>query len=292
MTARIPVWTKTVSRVFFGSLFAALLFTGFGVNDAAAQSDDQEYRRAFNAGLEAHQARDVNEAYRQFVRASRLAAEAGDQEVSRRAARVAAQLDYNIGNAMLRNERFEDALKRYDSGIELDATYPHNFIGKGSALRGLNRIDEAMATFVKGREVAQAANDQDMIERAHAGVRDHFVGVAAQALGRNDGNPRRSDADVAIGAITQMKEFVEPDADALFYMAVAHKVRGEFQQAVGMADAALEIHRGSRTDAAKIHFTRGEALMSLGDNEAAKAAFQNALFGDFRAPAQHFIDRL
>jgi tetratricopeptide (TPR) repeat protein len=293
MTAHRTFQLKTMNRFILGSFFAALMFAGFGVGTAAAQAgDDQEYRRAFNAGLEAHQARDHNEAYRQFARAAQLAAQAGDEEVARRAARVAAQLDYNIGNALARNERFEDAAKRYEAGIKLDPGYPHNYVALATALRGLNRVDEAMDMFMKGHEIARAANDREMAQRAHQGVRDHFVAIASQALGRNENAPRRSDADVAISALTALQEYIEADADVYFFLAVAHNARTEYDKAVEMADAGLAIHRGSRTDAAKIHFVRGEALMNLGQNDAARAAFQAAAVGEYRAPAEHYLSRL
>ncbi|NIP53397.1 hypothetical protein GWN42_17115, partial [candidate division KSB1 bacterium] len=82
------------------------------------------------------------------------------------------------------------------------------------------------------------------------------------------------------------------DSDVYYYLAEIHKVKGEFQQAISMADQALEIHRGSRTDKAKIYYVKGEALMSMGDNSGAKSAFQNAAYGSYKQSAEHYIETL
>ncbi len=58
------------------------------------------------------------------------------------------------------------------------------------------------------------------------------------------------------------------------------------------ADQALELHRGSRSDKAKIYFVKGESLVGLGDSDGAKEAFQNAAVGTYRASAQHYLETL
>jgi len=55
---------------------------------------------------------------------------------------------------------------------------------------------------------------------------------------------------------------------------------------------ALEMHRGSKTDKAKIFFVKGEALMNVGDMTGAKAAFTNAAYGTYAASAKHYLDTL
>ncbi len=133
----------------------------------------------------------------------------------------------------------------------------------------------------KGRKTARAAA---------TAIRDNLYFAASSRLGKS--SPSRADADAAIAALEASEEYVEPDADYYYYMAVARSVKGEHGQAVALANQGLEIHRGSRTDKAKIYFVKGEALMYSGDTEGAKAAFTNAAYGNYRASAQHYLETL
>ena len=52
------------------------------------------------------------------------------------------------------------------------------------------------------------------------------------------------------------------------------------------------MHRGTASDKAKIWFTKGEALVALGNVDAAKEAFQNAAVGAYRQSAEHYLETL
>src|SRR5690606_12252494 len=123
--------------------------------------------------------------------------------------------------------------------------------------------------------------DTQAIADGKQGIRDHFVVEASELLGGSA--PSAADARQALTLLEQMQQYVEADADTYYYMAVANNVLGNYAEAVQLADQALELHRGSRTDAAKIYFEKGEALMYNGDTAAAKAAFENAKFGPYKA---------
>jgi len=277
---------KSLARI----LLLAVLLTGLNL-DAARAQDDQEYKRAYNAGLEAAQAKNHNEAYQQFTKAVQLARQAGDQDVVKRANKVLTQIDYARGAADLKKEDFSAAIEDFDKGIATDPTYAKNYYGKGLALKNLGQVDNAVATLLKAAEVGSAEGDSKTAQAAHQSIRDHYIFLASSALAGN-GNPTSAGARQALEHINALSQHLELDADAYYYMAEARKVLGEYGQAVAAADQALEIHRGSRNDKAKVHYVKGEALMLSGNNDAAKAAFREALFGNFRASAQHYIDTL
>jgi tetratricopeptide (TPR) repeat protein len=268
-------------------LMLAFLVTAV-TSTAAYGQDDQEYKHAFNEGKAALDAKNYDEAYTHLERSMNLAQEAGDEEVVKMTSNVLSKIDYSRGNNALKKDEAETALTHFEIGIEHDATYAKNYYGKGLALKNLERIDDAMAAFKEAMET----NDRTVARAAESAVRDYYGFLASSALSRNGERANSNDADEALAHIATMREMVELDADAHYYLAEAHKLKSSLGDCISEADQAIEMSRGSRTDKAKMYYVKGECLMRQGDNSAARAAFENALYGNYKAPAQHFIETL
>ena len=279
---------KTLIRI----LMLVVLTTGLNATAAWAQ-DDQEYKKAYNSGLEAAQAKNYNDAYEAFSRAATLAREAGDADVENRARKIMTQIDYSRGAAALKAESFDTALEHFEAGIANNEAYAKNYYGKALALKNQDNWDGALATFKQAIEIATAEGDRQVAQNARDAIRDQYVFLASTALAGNGDSPTRAGATQALAHLDELETHVpEPDADVFYYRAEAHKVIGDYDQSVASADRALELHNGSRSDKAKIYFVKGEALMLSGQNDAAKLAFEEAQFGNFRAPAQHYLETL
>ncbi len=276
------------TRHFARMLLLAFLVAAIGSSAASAQ----DYKEAYNNGLEAAKAKNYDEAYAQFSRAVEGAKQAGDADVEKRAAKVLAQLDYRNGLKATKAENYEEALTHFDKGIAHYPTNAKNYLGKALALKKLDRMDDAMAMFLKAKEVAEANGDRKTARTAEKAIRDQYIFLASSTLSKKGDRTGRAEGEQALAYLEEMQKYVEPDADAYYYMAEAYKAMGNYEQAVAMADKALELHRGSRTDKAKIYFVKGEALMAMQDYEGAKAAFRNAAYGSYKATAQHYIETL
>jgi tetratricopeptide (TPR) repeat protein len=271
------------SRSFrmLSTLLLALTF----VAPAAAQA----YKEAFNAGNVAAGAKNYAEALRMFTEAADGAEVEGDSEVVGKSNRVIGQIEYIFGVAKMRGEDYDGALAHFDNGITRLPTYAKNFLGRALAYKKLDRIDDAMAAFQEAMEVGTANADRPTARKAENAIREHFVFLASSALSRNANGARASDADEALAALAKLEEYVSPDADVLYYTAVAYRAQGKNVEAAQKAEEALALHRGSQTDKAKIYFIMGEALMSSGDNPSAKAALEKAAVGTYRLSAEHLL---
>lgn len=265
----------------FGLAAVVLLLTAY---PAAAQ---EEYKVAYNEGLEAARASDLEGARAKFLTAVEGAKAADDEDILRKSSYNIAQINNRLGNAALKGENAEGALNYFSEGLELYPDYIRNKYGAGLALKRLDRMDEALVLW---KETAEAAGDRRTSLAAEDAIRDHFMFQASSAVSKSNALSR--DADIALAALEQLLEFVEPDADYHYYRAEALRIKGQFAESVAAADLALELHNGSRSDAAKIYYTKGEALMAAGDREGAKAAFQNAAFGSYKASAEHYLESL
>ncbi len=273
------------------ALFRALaLIVLFGVATAVpsrAQAD-QEYKKSYNSALEAAKAKKYDDAYGLFTKAADQAKKAGDTEIANKANKVVAQLDYMRGKKLSDASKFDEALTHFEKGIKRYPQYSQNYLGQGLALAKLGREDEALAVY----QNAMKSTDAQIANAAKDAVRQNYIYLASTALTRNGGGTTRADAQEAIKDLTDMQKYVEADADTYYYLGEAYKVLNDYNKVVDSANKALALHKGSKSDKAKIYFLKGEAHMSLGDNASAKAAFSEARFGSYKASAEHYLSTL
>ncbi|PIQ62843.1 MAG: hypothetical protein COV99_04970 [Bacteroidetes bacterium CG12_big_fil_rev_8_21_14_0_65_60_17] len=277
-----------LNTIIRAGALAALMIAIFGVGSSSAQA----YKEAFNAGAEAAKAKNYAQAVEKFVEAADGAAAEGDDRVEAQARGLIAKIEYNVARALIQNESFEQAIAHLDTGIEQDPNFAKNYLAKAATLKKLDRWDDAVPVYQKAIEVGNATADTQTARTAQQALRDQYVYLASSTLSNGSGNASRAQAQQALEYLDTLQTLVEPDADALYYMAEANKVLGNYGEAIRLADEALEIHRGSRTDKAKIYFVKGEALMSTGKASEARSAFENASYGSYRASAQHFLETL
>ncbi len=258
----------------------------------AAPVHAQEYKEIFNAGLEAAKAKDFSGALDQFTKAAEAAKAEGDAQVERRSRELIAKIEYSVGRAHMKAERYDEAIAHFANGIAHYPAYSKNYLARALTLKEKGDPDAAIEGYVETIGHAQAESDTKTARTAEDAIRQHYVYLASTALSRNGARASRADADEALAYLTTLQEYVEADAIVFYYLAVVHKVKGEFQDAVSSADQALAVHRGSLTDKAKIYYVKGEALMSIGDNSGARSAFQNAKFGPYKTSAEHYLETL
>lgn len=282
----MTVFSKT--RIPF---ITALLVAGLiGLSSTTATA--QEYKETYNEAREAALAKDYQTALNKYVEAANGASAEGDEDVERAARRVVGQLTYILGRAQLQAENYEGALGYFEQGIEYYPSNAQNYLARASTLKRQGKADESIAAFAQTIEVATAQSDTKTARQAEEAIRGHYIFLASTALSRNGARTGSSDAEEAMGYIEALLQYVEADSDTYYYTAESQKVKGQFEDAVASADQALAIHRGSRTDKAKIYFVKGEALMNSGDINGAKEAFRNAAYGNYRASAEHYIETL
>lgn len=289
-----------LSRVLLTLIFAAGALT----LPASAQDDAQAYKKAFNTALAvakkgqaAANSGDASAAiahfadsYSQLNDVADEASAANDDGISRKAQRYAAKIAYTAGRVAMKSDQNAEAIKHFQAGYEIDETYPKNLLGVAKARQAAGDLDAAMATYAKAIEAGEAQGEYKIATSAREAIRSHYGHVASRKLSAE--NVSNADAEVAIAAIEKLNEYLDLDADSYYYLSVAAEAKSQYDKSVEYANKALELHNGSRTDKAKIYFVKGRSLMKLGDHTQARAALENATYGEYEAPAQHFINKL
>jgi tetratricopeptide (TPR) repeat protein len=260
----------------------------FGQDSETRVKEGQEYKMKYNEALEAAQAKEYDKAYAAFEATVPLAQAAGDAAVVAKSNKVLAQLDNSRGTASFKQDKFEDALRHHQKGIEHDNTYAPNHYGKAKAMEKLGRMEEALPLF----QAVMTMDDRKSADAAENAIRGHYVFRASTALSTNNGNPSRADAQKAIDALDELELYVEADTDTYYYRAEAFKTMGDYAKSVEAGNKALELHKGSRSDKAKIYFVLGESHMYAGATQDARTAFENAAFGNYKPLAEHYLEEL
>ncbi len=269
----------------------ALTLLAIAVTPASAQEtktiikEGQEYKMRYNEALGFAKAKKYTEAYTAFEATIPLAQAAGDAQVVSKSQKVLAQLDNARGTRAFKTGNFEEALEHHQKGIEHLTDYAPNHYGKAKALEKQDRWDEAVVLLQAVTEMGERKS----ANAAQKTIRGHYIYIASSNLSEN---PSQGKARTALDAIEEMLMYVDSDADSYYYQAEANKTLGKYADAIDLADKALGSHRGSRTDKAKIYFVKGEALMFSGSSSAAAEAFTNALYGNYKPLAQHYLDEL
>lgn len=278
-------------------LVAVLLIVGFGSTQVYAQDDvaarTEQLREAWGAAVTAYEARNFSTAYTNFERAAQLGAQLEDPaaiETGQRAAQLLPRVAYQEGLTNLRAGNHQAAVAAFDKGLSKDTSNVNNLLGKGMAYQQMDRADDALGLFVRALNNGRATGDANAANRAEEAIRSYFQPLASEQLASE--NAGATQARRAIGHLEQMQEYVDADANTYFYLASAHNILGEHERAVALLNQGLELHTGSRTDKARFYFEKGEALRYMGNIAEAKEAYRNAAFGNYKQPAEHFIETL
>lgn len=275
-----------------------LLLLGLSVPPALAQnggssaSEDRkeklnQLKQSFKTGLKAAQAGNHSQAYNQLEQALQMARDTEQGGAENQITGYLQKLPKNWGNKAIENEAYEQALTHFDKGVEYaeDDAYMH--YGKGLALVNLDSTKAGLETLKQAIEVGNRTGNTRVTGLATERIRDEFLAKASKALNSRD--PTAAQADSALAAIDDMEQYVEPNAKALFYRARALFEQGQFSEAMSTAEEGLDLHQGSRSDAAKYHFIIAESQLNLGSKETACQTFQKATFGDYKARAEHYL---
>ncbi len=288
---------KHLGRHLLSALAAALLIVGFGTSQAHAQDDvaarTEQLREAWEAAVQAYQAKEYSAAYGQFERAAQLGAQLEDpkaKETGQRASQYLPRIAYAEGVQNLQAGNYQAAVAAFDKGFAKDTTYVNNLLGKGMAYQRMDRTEDALGLYVRALNNGRQQGNSDAARRAEEAIRSHFQPLASEQLANE--NAGATQARRAIAYLEEMREYVDPDANTYFYLASAHNLLGEHETAIGYLDQGLEMHTGSRTDKARFYFEKGEAYRYMGNIAEAKAAYRNAAFGNYKQPAEHFIETL
>lgn len=257
------------------------------LSPAEKQKMQKQLKQTYAQGAKAGQAGNYNQAVASFEKALKLAQQL---ELTGAAGQIESNLIKSLkgaASAALDQENYEEALSQYDRVLEHADNDAGVHFNRGIAYLSIDSTDAGLESLQRAIEVGNAMGNTRVAGRATERIRDEFLAIASQAL--QGDNPSQEQVDTAINALDRMREYVDPNADALFYRATALFESGQLQRAIQAARRGLDMHQGSRSDAAKFYFIIGESQLRLGNTAEACQTFENATYGDYKARAEHYL---
>lgn len=192
------------------------------------------------------------------------------------------------GSAALKEEDNEAALDYFGEALEYVEDDPSVYHNRGIAYFRMDSTDAALESMEQAIELGNETGNTRVAGLATERVRGHFLNIASEAL--NAESLSSSQIQTALDALDEMQEYVDPNAETMFYRALALYEQSDYQEAIQTAQQGLDMHDGSRSDAAKFYFVVGESQMELGNEADACETFPNAAYGDYQARAEHYLE--
>lgn len=193
----------------------------------------------------------------------------------------------SAGSQALKNEDYAAALTHFEKVLEYTEEDPGVYHNRGLALINMDSTETALQSMQTAIQVGNETGNTKVAGLATERIRDHFLNKASTALSAQNPSPDKIEA--ALSALDEMRNYVDSNAETLFYRSLALFERGDYETAISTAQQGLEMHQGSRSDAAKYHFVIAESQMDLGNKQSACETFQSAAFGDYKARAEHYL---
>jgi len=193
----------------------------------------------------------------------------------------------NLGNALQRQGRLEEAVTHYNEAVRLKPDYAEAYNNLGDALHGLGRLEEAVASYKKALRLmpdlagayynlGNALQESGRLEEAVAQYREALrhepglaeahgnLGAALEGLGRLE------------EAVTHLTEAVQLKPD----YAIAYNNLGNALQQMGRFDEAVTQYKEAlrlKPEYAEAYNNLGNALQGLGRFEEAMAQYKEVL---------------
>jgi tetratricopeptide (TPR) repeat protein len=293
MTASI--FSSRFSRWLVSSL-ALLLVAGLGVapvhaQDGSGGDNTQELKKrlqaSYKAGAQAGNQGNYETAISRFEEAIEVAQQLELDDIVQKIQSNLINSFKSAGSADLKQENYEQALAHFDRALEYADNDPSVYHNRGIAYFSMDSTDAALESMQTAIKVGNETGNTRVAGMATERVRGHFLNLASQAL--NADNLSSSQISTALEALDEMENYVDPNAQSLFYRALALFEQGNLQEAIQTAQQGLDMHDGSRSDAAKFYFVIAESQMMTGNQSQACETFKNAAYGDYQARAEHYL---
>jgi tetratricopeptide (TPR) repeat protein len=160
---------------------------------------------------------------------------------------------FDLGNALYKLGRLDDAVASYDKAIEFKPNKDEAWNNRGIALYKLGRLDDAVASYDKAIEF-KPDNDEAWYNR----------GIALDTLGR---------LDDAVASYDKAIEFKPDNHEAWYNRGNALGTLGRLDEAIASYDKAIEF----KPDDDEAWNNRGIALRRLGRLDEAIASYDKAI---------------
>jgi len=206
---------------------------------------------------------------------------------------------WDVGNALLKLERYEEAIAAYDHALAIQPNNHEALNNKGLALGNLGHHEEAIVAFDQALAIKPDLHEafyNKGVALGNLGCHEEAIAAYDQALAiKPDTHEAFYNKGVALGNLGRYKEAIatydqalaiQPDKHETFYnKGVALGNLGRYVEAISAFDQAIAIN----LEYHEAFFIKGVLLFQLGRDEEAVTAFDQLLYVKSEYPEAFFI---
>ena len=253
---------------------------------AKARSLYQEYQSSKDLSV-------LESAIDSFQDVISISEEYGDDRYIPTARGAIPQLYYAKSVLLYSQQDYSGSEEAVDQALNLNSNYAAAYYQKAKIYKKVNDTDgdgiidqgveEMLQWYDRAIEVGEATDKSNIVEMAKNAAHDELLAVGTRASEANN-------LDNAIQTLNTALNYNAQSADVYYRISEAQNKAGNAEEAVEAATQSLEYETGGKTDKAKIYYELGYAHQTLGNKAEACDAFSNALYGQFRSPAEHKME--
>ena len=258
------------------TLFSMLLLIfGIGLVIGQEEAATETAASVYNDGLEALKAKKYAEACDLMAKASDLADPESDAQVLELANKNLVIALYYAGTAELKEKKYDEAMARFEKGLEMDPkSYTHAY-GKAKVLDSKGMQMEAIDAYFQAAAVANEAGKADRAER--------YIKRTASMIGKLYVN---KEYDQAVNAGEAYLASGNDSESVRYYMAKSLLKQGKASDALTHAEKANEM-AGEGAEDYKYTYTVAEIQEALGNKAAAAATYSKVKSGKYFESASY-----
>ncbi|MFB6273243.1 MAG: tetratricopeptide repeat protein [Salinibacter sp.] len=249
----------------------------------------KKLQQTYKEGAKAGNAKNFTVAIARFQKSIKLAKKLGLADLASKIKRKnLVESLKGAGSAALKKKNYKKALSHYEKLRQYTNQDPAVHYNRGLALINMDSTKAGLKSLKKAIDIGNKTGNTRVAGLATKRIRDEFLAKASKAL--QGDSPSQEKINTALDALDQMREYVDPNAKSLFYRATALFEDGQYQKAIQTARKGLDMHQGSRSDAAKFYYVIAESQWETGSKASACETFKNAAYGNYQARANHYLN--
>lgn len=232
----------------------------------------------FNIGKGFFDAKNYDEAIPNFEKSLESADKVGETKTGENARAYLTGIYYFLGNTDLKNDKFDEALEKYNKSLEYKPGYAKAYYGIGLVYKkqeNLPMMKEAL-----DKAIAAAGDDDKTINNSKDAAASAYEKAGALAL-------QAGKYASAVENLTASFEYSNTEPRTYFYLAISYNGLSKWDDAITSANKALELQTEDKSD---IYFELAKSNEGKGDSAAACDFYKKVTGGNNVAAAKYQIE--
>ena len=236
-------------------------------NELKQKSQAQIVSIYTNLGTDSYKTKEPDQAIYYLTEAQKYAEASGNAEGVKKAKKYLGYAYTYKGNVAIKGEKYEDAIKSFNTSLEYSPKNHKTYYGLGLAY--LKTDNEPEMKKAMDKVVELGAPEDKTVAKAKSAAGKYYLARGAKAI-------EKLQYEEASTLLNSSLEYITDNSDTYYYLAFAYNNTKSFDKALEIGQKGLAI---AGDDAFNLQFELGRAYEGLGDTKQACSHYKNVTGG-------------